>query len=96
MATAQPTIHFALTSHGLGHLTRAQPTIRALRAALPSHSIIVSIDVDADWIRGDLRDGIVWRKQDYEPGAIQRNCFEVDVSVSLRAARSAALRVVMK
>jgi len=80
-------IHFAITSHGLGHLTRSLALMRALHRLLPSCTIHASTTIDSPWVREQLDFPVRWRHQDYEPGAMQRNCFEVDVPSTLEAYR---------
>src|SRR6056297_1908483 len=81
-------IHFAITSHGLGHLTRSLALMRALHRLLPSCTIHASTTIDSPWVREQLDFPVRWRHQDYEPGAMQRNCFEVDVPATLEAYRT--------
>jgi len=80
-------IHFTITSHGLGHLTRSLALMRALHRLLPSCTIHASTTIDSPWIREPLDFPVIWRRQGYEPGALQRNCFEVDVPSTLEAYR---------
>ncbi len=85
MTSRDIAIHLALTSHGLGHLTRSLPVLRWINALLPSCLLYVSTTVDATWIQNQLDFEVHWRHQDYEPGALQRNCFEVDVAKTVGA-----------
>ncbi len=85
MRDNQPALHFALTSHGLGHVTRSLAVISALHDLLPQFDLVVSSTIDASWIRQQLGFDVECRHQGYEPGAIQRNCFEVDVALTLDA-----------
>ena len=87
LRTGRAAIHFALTSHGLGHITRSLAIIRAMHDARPEWSLFISSTADAKWILGQLDFSVQCRHQAYEPGAIQRNCFEVDVSRTISAYR---------
>ncbi|MBT8092275.1 MAG: hypothetical protein KJN77_04505 [Gammaproteobacteria bacterium] len=78
-------IHFAMTSHGLGHITRSLAVLEALHEAVPSCSFFISSTISPDWIRDQLKFEVHCRHRGYEPGAIQRNCFEVDVEATLQA-----------
>lgn len=79
------TIHFALTSHGLGHVTRSLMIIRALHEKRPTWRMIISSDIDHDWLDFHLGIDASYRQQAYEPGAIQSNSFEVDVPATISA-----------
>ena len=81
------TVHFAITSHGLGHLTRSLAVMEALASIRPSCRIHASTTIASPWIREQVGFPLTWRRQDYEPGALQRNCFEVDVPATLAAYR---------
>lgn len=81
----QPAIHFAVTSHGLGHLTRTLPVIRAVHEQNPGLSIFVSTTIDRGWMKSQLGFDFHYRHQAYEPGALQRDCFTVDVAASVAA-----------
>lgn len=87
LRTGRAAIHFALTSHGLGHITRSLAVIRALHDARPDWSIFISSTADTKWILSQLGFSVRCRHQAYEPGAIQRNCFEVDVARTISAYR---------
>ena len=80
-----PALHFVLTSHGLGHVTRSLAVISALHDLLPQYDLVVSSTIDAPWMRQQLRFDAECRHRAYEPGAIQRNCFEADVAATLDA-----------
>ena len=86
--TKTTAIHFAVTSHGFGHLTRCLAILRSLNRLAPSCSLFVSTTADTDWLRRQFDFPVQWRHQDYEPGALQRNCFEVDVPTTLDAYRT--------
>lgn len=85
MRNDTPALFFALTSHGLGHVTRSLAVITALRELLPDFDFVVSSTIDAGWIRQQLGFDVECRRQAYEPGAIQKNCFEADVAATLGA-----------
>lgn len=77
-------MHFALTSHGLGHLTRTLPVLEELQRLRPDLRLLASTSAEAPWLLANTAD-VSWRRQSYEPGAIQKNCFEVDVDATLLA-----------
>ncbi|MEM7260785.1 MAG: hypothetical protein AAF488_02275 [Planctomycetota bacterium] len=87
MTTAPAALHFAVTSHGLGHLTRSLAVLRALQELRPDARLHVSTTANPEWIRGQLDHPVEIRDCDYEPGALQRNCFEVDVPATRLAYR---------
>jgi L-arabinokinase len=78
-------IHFALTSHGLGHVTRSLAVIRAVHALRPDRPIVVSSTIDPPWIDMELGFPVRHRRQAYEPGAVQRDCFSVDTPATITA-----------
>lgn len=90
MTSPTAAIHFAVTSHGLGHLTRTLAVLRSVQALLPTHALYVSSTVDPAWIRNQLDFEVHCRHQDYEPGALQHDCFEVDVPATIDAYRQFA------
>ena len=87
MIHRRPAIHFAVTSHGLGHLTRTLVVMRAFHALAPATPIYVSTTADPAWIAAQLGFEVHCRSQSYEPGAVQKNCFEVDIAATRRAYR---------
>ena len=84
---SRPAIYFALTSHGLGHITRSVAVIRALHALAPEISVHVSSTADPCWLRNELGFDASLRRQSFEPGAVQKNCFVVDVAATISAYR---------
>lgn len=82
---ARPIIHYAVTSHGLGHLTRTIAVLQSLKTLLPDADIHVSTTSNAGWLKQSLSFPVRWRTQSYEPGALQQNCFEVDIPGTLDA-----------
>jgi len=70
----------ALTSHGLGHLTRSLAVGRELRRLHPEVSLVVATTVPEARVARDLPPPFVHRAVDYEPGTSQRNCFELDAA----------------
>jgi L-arabinokinase len=85
---AAPRVLFALTSHGLGHLTRSLAVARALRARSPAVELLVATTHPRARVALDLPEPIEWHAVDYEPGTLPRSCFETD----LEATRAAYLR----
>ena len=85
MRNERPALFLALTSHGLGHVIRSLAIIAALHETLPDLDLVVSSTIDAEWIRQQLGFDVECRRQAYEPGAIQQNCFEADVTATLAA-----------
>ena len=86
--TRPPSIHCALTSHGLGHVTRSLAVIRAIHELRPGWPIVVSSTVDPAWIDRELGFPVRHRRRAYEPGAVQRDCFSVDVPATIAAYES--------
>lgn len=85
---AAPRVLFALTSHGLGHLTRSLAVARALRVHWPQLELVIATTVPRARVALDLPEPFGWRPVDYEPGTVQRSCFELDAG----ATRDAYLR----
>ena len=79
------TIHFALTSHGLGHVTRSLAVIQGIHRLRPDWPIVVSSTIDPAWIDKELGFLVRHRRQAYEPGAVQRDCFSVDIPATIDA-----------
>jgi L-arabinokinase len=71
-------ILLALTSHGLGHLTRSLEVARALRDGFPSVELIVASSVPEARIAVDLPRPFEVHAVAYEPGTLQRSAFELD------------------
>jgi hypothetical protein len=69
----------ALTSHGYGHATRTLAVLKSLVERQPGLDITVSATVPASLFEGELGETLLLRHQVYEPGTIQKNCFEVDL-----------------
>jgi hypothetical protein len=72
-------ILFAVTSHGLGHLTRSLAVAKELRRLAPRVELIVATTAPEARVALDLPPPFVHRPVAYEPGTLQRSCFEVDV-----------------
>ncbi len=75
---------FALTSHGLGHATRSLAIARALCEA-HRVDLVVATTIPRERLARDLPLPFEHRAVDYEPGAIQQTCFELDVPATRRA-----------
>ncbi len=77
---------YAITAHGFGHATRACTVAGLLQRFNPELDITFSTAVPADAMRrfsasSSMRQFDL-RQQDYEPGLIQRTCFELDVDAT--------------
>jgi L-arabinokinase len=73
-------ILFALSSHGLGHVTRSLAIARELREAYPAVEILLASAVPRQRLERELPPPFGYRAVNYEPGTLQRNCFELDVA----------------
>ena len=78
-------ILFALTSHGLGHLTRSLAVARELHALVAELELVVATTVPKARVALDLPVPFVHRPVAYEPGTLQRSCFELDVAATREA-----------
>ncbi len=77
---------YAITAHGFGHATRACTIAGLLQRYYPELEITFSTTVATDAMRrfsasSSLREFNL-RQQDYEPGLIQRTCFELDANAT--------------
>ena len=77
-------ILYAITGHGFGHATRAVETARLLKQEFPAVEITLSTGVDAGTIDNFCAQfsDYNYRQQHYEPGLIQKNCFEIDIEAT--------------
>lgn len=71
-------IHFAITSHGLGHLTRAIAVANELHRLDPSVELAFSTTLPEERLRQELRFPFLYRSCSYEPGVAQKDCFQID------------------
>jgi hypothetical protein len=71
--------NFALTSHGLGHATRTVALARELVSRHRKIEVVFSTRVDKVWIARTLGSSFEYRPIEYEPGVMQKSCFELDV-----------------
>lgn len=78
-------ILFAVTSHGLGHLTRSLAIARAFRDLHAEVELIVATTVSRDRVALDLPPPFELHRVAYEPGTLQHTCFELDVPGTRRA-----------
>ena len=78
-------IIFTITSHGLGHLTRMTEVIRELYVLYSNVEVIISTSINKNKIAAHLPSPFLYRAQDYEPGVVQTNCFEIDVKQTQKA-----------
>ena len=80
-------IVFSLTSHGLGHLTRSLAVAGELRRLYPGAGLTVATTVPEARVALDLSPPFAYRSVAYEPGTLQRNCFELDLAATRAAYR---------
>ncbi len=77
---------YAITNHGFGHATRACTIAGLLQRQFPQIDITFSTAVPADAMQRFAATGAIelleLRQQDYEPGLIQRTCFELDAAAT--------------
>ncbi len=75
---------YAITAHGFGHATRACAIAGLLQRHSPHIDITFSTAVPADAMQRFATSCAIQkldlRQQDYEPGLIQRSCFELDAA----------------
>ncbi len=71
-------IHFAITSHGLGHLTRAIAVANELHRQEPGVQLAFSTTLPEERLRQELPFPFLYRSCAYEPGVAQKNCFQID------------------
>lgn len=72
-------ILYTISGHGFGHATRALAIASRLLQRYPDTELTISSAVDPSAIRRFVPDRhFTLRQQDYEPGLIQKTCFEVD------------------
>ena len=74
-----------ITGHGYGHATRCRAVLEEFFRFSPSLEVTVSTTVPARLFEVGVPGKICWRQQDYEPGAVQKSCFEVDVAATRTA-----------
>ena len=70
----------AITGHGFGHATRTAEVVRELHSLCAELEITISSTVPRRFIEQAIGGPILYRPQSYEPGTIQKNCFEVDIA----------------
>jgi hypothetical protein len=80
-------ILLALTSHGLGHLTRSLEVASELRALVPGVEFVVATTIPEARVAQGLAPPFEHRAVAYEPGTLQRSCFELDVAGTREAYR---------
>jgi len=85
--SAPPRILLALTSHGLGHLTRSLEIASELRSLDSRIEFVVATTVPEARVARGLAPPFAYRPVDYEPGTLQRSCFELDVTGTRAAYR---------
>lgn len=83
-------ILFAVTSHGLGHLTRSLAVARALREARPGLELVVASTASAERIAQDLPPPFEHRAVAYEPGVLQQSFVLIDAPATRDAYRALA------
>jgi len=80
-------ILLALSSHGLGHLTRSLAVGCELRRLHRDVSLVVATTVPEAWVARDLPPPFGYRAIGYEPGTLHRNYFELDLEGTRAAYR---------
>jgi L-arabinokinase len=80
-------ILLALSSHGLGHLTRSLAVVRELRRLHRDVSLVVATTVPEACVARELPPPFGYRAIGYEPGMAQRNTFESDLEGTRAAYR---------
>lgn len=76
---------FAVTAHGLGHLTRTCALANAIAEIAPEFEMHFWTQLPRARVASDLCGDFEYRACAYEPGTAQSNCFEVDASATVRA-----------
>lgn len=75
-------IVFAVTAHGLGHAVRAFLVVKELQKLCPGLEIVISSGLDPKSIARLLPLPVSLRRRHYEPGTVQKNCFELDADAT--------------
>ncbi len=75
-------ILFAMTSHGLGHVMRSLAVARQLKAVHPDVDLVVATTTPRPHLQRQLGIPFSHRAVAYEPGTVQRNCFELDITAT--------------
>jgi L-arabinokinase len=70
----------ALTSHGLGHLTRSLAVACEMRDLEPSLELVVATTIDEARVALELPGPFEYHSRGYEPGTLHQTCFELDVA----------------
>ncbi|HVR75555.1 MAG TPA: hypothetical protein VMT52_14560 [Planctomycetota bacterium] len=78
---------FAITGHGFGHATRSVEVLREMLQASADVEITVSSTAPRRFFERGVGRNIPIRAEAYEPGTIQKNCFEVDIAATREAYR---------
>jgi len=71
---------FCVSGHGYGHATRSAAILQELLLLRSDLEVTVSSSVPARFFEAGKNPRVFWRGQNYEPGTIQKNCFEVDIT----------------
>lgn len=79
---------YAITGHGLGHLTRSVALMERLHELRPDIAWTISTAIAPERIRSLTRLPFDHRQAVYEPGAVQENCFVVDEARTTAAYRA--------
>ena len=75
----------AITAHGFGHATRTQEVVKELRRLRPDLEIVISSAVPERFFQDRVGTRVLHRHQHYEPGTVQKSCFEVDREATRKA-----------
>lgn len=81
-------IGFCVTSHGLGHLTRTLAIARAVHDLDARIEICFAIENEHARVATELGFPVRVRCATYEPGVLQKSCFEVDTEATREAYRA--------
>jgi len=83
-------LYYAMTAHGLGHVTRNVAVLQALRTLDPGLHFTLATGADPAWLEHQLGFPVDVVRGEYEPGTLHRNCFELDLAATDRAYREHA------
>jgi hypothetical protein len=78
-------VAFAVTAHGLGHLTRACQLAASMCELCPELYVHFWTTIDRQRVSDDFPYPFDHSARSYEPGTSQRSCFEIDAPETIRA-----------
>ncbi len=85
MNSRHPRLLVAISGHGFGHATRTAEVARELVFLRPNLELTISSTSPRRLFEHPASSQISHRSQAYEPGTIQKNCFEVDLKATCEA-----------